>query len=60
VAHKVGDARYWQDRAEEARLAAEEITHPPSKREMQQIALAYDRLAKHAEARAAAKKEHQS
>jgi hypothetical protein len=60
VAPKIGDARYWQDRAEKARLAAEEITHPPSKREMQQIASAYDRLAKHAEARAAAKKGRQS
>jgi hypothetical protein len=45
-------ARHWWLRAEEARQLADEITHPPSKDEMLQIAAAYRRLAKHAEERA--------
>jgi hypothetical protein len=56
VASKIGDAQYWRDRAQEARLAAEDMVHPPSKREMQQIAAAYQRLAKHAQERGAAAK----
>ena len=39
---------YWLDRANEARLLAEEITHPPSKRELLKIAEAYARLAERA------------
>lgn len=35
---KVRDAQHWLDRAEEARAQAEEMTHPPAKREMPQIA----------------------
>ena len=53
---KVLDAQYWLDRAEEARLQAEEMTHPPAKREMLQIAAGYRRLAQHAEERTARKK----
>jgi hypothetical protein len=51
LASKVGGVQYWLDCAEEARLVSEEITHPPSKREMQQIAAAYRRLAKRAQER---------
>ena len=40
--------RYWLDRANETRLLAEEITHPPSKRELLKIAEAYSRLAERA------------
>jgi hypothetical protein len=49
VPSKTADAQYWLDRAEEARLHAEEMTHPPAKREMLQIAAGYQRLAQHAE-----------
>ena len=53
VKSKIGDAQYWLDRAEEARLHAEEMTHPPAKREMLLIAAGYQRLAQHAEERTA-------
>ena len=43
------DAQYWLDRAEEARLQAEEMTNAATKREMLIIAAAYRRLAEHAE-----------
>jgi hypothetical protein len=46
------DVRYWLARAEDARRHAEEMTHPPARREMLQIAASYQRLAKHAEERA--------
>ena len=52
----VADAQYWQDRAEEARLQADEMTHPPAKREMLMISAGYQRLAQHAEERTARKK----
>jgi hypothetical protein len=51
------DAQYWLDRAEEARLHAEEMTHPPAKREMLLIAAGYRRLAEHALERTARKKQ---
>jgi hypothetical protein len=56
VPAKIRDAQYWQDRAEEARLQAEEMTHPPARREMLQIAAGYRRLAEHAQERTARKK----
>jgi hypothetical protein len=56
VPSKTFDAQYWQERAEEARLQAEEMTHPPAKREMLLIAAGYQRLAQHAEERTARKK----
>jgi len=39
------DPHYWLERAEVARRQADEMTHPPSKREMLQIATAYRHLA---------------
>ena len=54
---KVLDARYWLDRAEEARLQAEDLTHPPAKREMLLIAAGYRRLAAHAQERTARRKQ---
>jgi hypothetical protein len=48
-------AQHWLDRAEEARLQAADMTDPQAKREMLMIAAEYQRLAKHAEERAAAK-----
>ena len=52
------DAQHWLDCAEEARLQAEEMTHPPAKREMLLIAAGYQRLAQHAEERTARKTSH--
>ena len=52
MASKMHDVRYWLARAEDARRHAEEMTHPPARREMLQIAASYQRLAKHAEERA--------
>jgi len=45
------DAGYWLERAFEARRQAEEMTHPPAKREMLLIAAGYELLAQHAEER---------
>ena len=50
---KIFDAQHWLDCAEEARLQAEEMTHPPAKREMLMIAAGYQRLGQHAEERTA-------
>ena len=55
MASKTHDVRYWLARAEDARRQAEEMTHPPAKREMLQVAAGYQRLAKHAEDRTAGK-----
>ena len=38
-------AEYWNDRAEEAQLQAETMTHAPAKRGMLQVAAVYRRLA---------------
>jgi hypothetical protein len=57
VPSKVRDADYWLDCAEEAQLQAEEMTHPPAKREMLLVAAKYRRLAQHAEERTARKKQ---
>jgi hypothetical protein len=56
VPSKIRDAQYWLDRAEEARLQAEEMTYADSRREMLQIAAAYRKLARHAEERTAGKR----
>jgi hypothetical protein len=58
VPSKLPDAQYWLDAAEEARNQAEEMTHPPAKREMLLIAVKYRRLAQHAQERTARKKSH--
>ncbi len=55
MASNMHDVRYWLARAEDARRQAEEMTHPPARREMLQIAAGYHRLAKHAEERAIGK-----
>ena len=41
----VYDAKYWRDRAEEARIGAEQIRNAERRRVMQQIAACYERLA---------------
>ena len=53
---KIRDAQYWLDRAEEARLQAEEMAYADSRREMLQIAAAYRKLARHADERTAGKR----
>ena len=40
---------YWRERAEEARAIAAAMTTPIARREMLQIAVAYERLAERAE-----------
>jgi hypothetical protein len=39
------DAQYWLERAEDAKRVADQMTHPPTKREMLQIATGYRLLA---------------
>jgi hypothetical protein len=60
VPSKVRDADYWLDRAEEAQLQAEEMTHPPAKREMLLVAAKYRRLAQHARQRLSGKRDQAS
>jgi hypothetical protein len=49
------DADFWRLRAEEARALASAMKLPSARREMQQIAAAYDKLADRAERTARAK-----
>jgi DNA-binding ferritin-like protein len=42
---------HWQERAETARIAAEQLSDPASRKMMSRIAADYDRLAKHARQR---------
>jgi hypothetical protein len=46
------DAGHWRDRAEEARLIAEQMTDPHSRTTMFDIAAGYEMMAEHAIARA--------
>jgi hypothetical protein len=41
---KLYNARYWRDRAEEARLMAEDMRDPSAKAALQSIAKSYDQL----------------
>jgi hypothetical protein len=47
------DPRHWRHRAAEARAVADEIDDPQSKRDMEEVARTYDRMAERAEARLA-------
>jgi hypothetical protein len=49
------DARHWRERAAEARANAANLDDLDARRLMLEVATTYDRLAKDAEARAAAK-----
>jgi hypothetical protein len=60
VPSEVRDADYWLDRAEEARLQAEEMTHPPARREMLLVAAGYRRLAQHARQRLSGRRDQPS
>lgn len=46
----------WRDRAEEARVHAEQMKHRETRRQMLSVAATYERLAANTEARAAKKK----
>ena len=50
---------YWRERAEEARAIAAAMTTPIARREMLQIAVAYERLAERAERTAGQKGAHE-
>jgi hypothetical protein len=52
---KTYDAKYWFDRADEARTRAERMVNPVAKQEMMEIAARYRRLAQHAEERTSRK-----
>jgi predicted Rossmann-fold nucleotide-binding protein len=47
----INDPKYWRERAEEARMVADELTDPDSKRRMLRVADDYEELAKRAEKR---------
>jgi len=51
VPHSFNDPKHWRERAEEARVHAEQISDPESKRMMLKIAEDYEKLAKRAEER---------
>ena len=51
----INDPKHWRDRAEQARILADELTDPDAKRRMLRIADDYEELAKRAERRLAAK-----
>jgi hypothetical protein len=52
----VEDDGYWQKRADEARKAAESLTHPATKRELLLIARRFEMLARQARKRSANRK----
>jgi hypothetical protein len=51
VTSPINDPKHWRERAEEARVHAEQITDPESKQAMLRIAEDYEKLAKRAEER---------
>jgi hypothetical protein len=48
---RINDPKHWQDRAEEARAMAEQLTDEKSRDAMLRIAKDYDKLAERAEVR---------
>jgi hypothetical protein len=47
----LNNVEHWRDRAEEARVHAEQLTDPDARRMMLDIAKSYDKLAERAAAR---------
>jgi len=47
----LNNVKHWQDRAEEARIHAEQLADPEAKRMMLEIANSYDKIAARAEER---------
>ena len=47
----LNDARHWRDRAEEARIHAEQLRDPDTRRMMLGVASSYERIAERAEER---------
>jgi hypothetical protein len=47
----LNNVQHWQDRAEEARIHAEQVTDSEAKRMMLEIAISYDELAARAKER---------
>jgi hypothetical protein len=47
----LNNGKHWQERAEEARVHADQLTDPQAKRMMLGIAESYDRLARRADER---------
>ena len=47
----VPNSLYWRDRAEEARIVVDQLTHPGAKKAVLQLAESYERLARAAETR---------
>jgi hypothetical protein len=45
----VYDAEHWRSRASEARAQAEQMSNPEAKRQLLEIAVAYEKLARLAE-----------
>jgi hypothetical protein len=52
-AELLNDVKHWQDRAEEARIHAEQISDPEAKRMMLRIAADYEKIARRAAERSA-------
>jgi hypothetical protein len=52
----LNDVTHWRNRAEEARTVADQLADPEAKRTMHGIADSYEKLARNAEARIAARK----
>jgi hypothetical protein len=53
----LNNVEHWQDRAEEARVQAEQLDRPEVQRMMLDIAESYDKLAKHAAERRSMERE---
>jgi molecular chaperone GrpE (heat shock protein) len=47
----INDPKHWRERAEEARVHAEQLTDPDSRKKMLRIAEDYEELARRAEKR---------
>ena len=51
IPNLLNDPKHWRERAEEARVHAEQLSHPEAQRMMFEVASGYERLAQKAEER---------